>query len=483
MRAFLGEDSLRIDEINDLSLSTFLSVQLKNIRRSPSFRSGPNGPAKARRASRNARTKFLNKLFLSKKRKRRVLNNIPALLYKLKDHKVRDCLYPNFQTDWIPIQRRFKKKISKEIFLTDFSFARNPHGTLTKLSELAEACCSSLDLRLHFLDKKCDDVAPYMALAHLTRGLPPIIAGGKITHEIGAVVTAVNMCQELGIYSIEKYQDSEEYSISAFKMAHRAPPGTFGDKDHLLRPQYKEIVADRFCDTLNGWIKSHGLELTVRAESSFCRAIGEALDNAERHGDITKQGSEGDWSISAFCRLLKNNEGSPLLRCSVGIVSVGATISQSLSTAAPEVRKQIDEYVQKHTPIFGGRYSSESLRTVMALQDGITRIESATQGRRGGVGFMELIEVFSALGDNGRPEDTSVFTIVSGNTCIRICDPYKRGMPKDGGLRELWFNANNDRGQAPSQEHVISLKDAFPGVILSACFTIDPEYLRKKLEK
>ena len=467
-------------EINDLELAAFLAAQKKHLLLLPASNSSKSARAGARRQARALRTKFLNQLLRRQGRKRRVLRNVAALLYAPKPDIVRDSLCPAFLDDWRPMRRRMRHKTVEEFSLKGFSFARNPGTTLKRLSELADACALFPDLRVNFLDTDCDDVTPYVVLSHLTRSLPPIISGGRITHEVSEVVEAVGMKAALRIGSIAWTADQDAYSVSAFRLVHRTPPGAFGDEDHLLRPQVKEWVADKFCETINGWLREHELELTQHAESSFVTAIGEALDNAERHGGPAVTDSEGDWSIAGFSRL-QLVDGAPLLRCSVGIVSVGTTISDSLSSAAPVVQQRIDAYVERNTPLFRARHSVEALRTVMALQDGITRVESATLNRRGGVGFMELIEAFAELGMNDRADQQSVFTIISGRTCVRVTAPYRCGERKETGLRELWFNPDNDGMAPPSQEHVMTLNESFPGVILSACFTIDPDYLRKNL--
>lgn len=118
----------------------------------------------------------------------------------------------------------------------------------------------------------------------------------------------------------------------------------------------------------------------------------------------------------------------------------------------------------------------------MALQDGITRVGKATEGRRGGVGFMELVDIFAELGKNGRDNLQSMLTILSGNACIRITSPFEKGARGDEGMRQLWFNDENAMSLPPSDSHVQSLEIGFPGVILSACFTIDPTYLREHLD-
>lgn len=468
------------DQDSDLALALFLDAKRKKLLTTPRYGHSPVARAEGRRVFRRHSTYFLSQVGRIKGRRRRTSKNLIALLFKPSPAIVRDGIYPEFTKDWIPMRRRMSHKVKKELDFKNFSFAKNPFGTMELLHSLAEACTKYPDLNVNFVDTVCDDVTPYIVLSHLSRSLPPIISGGKISHEVSEVVDAVAMRSALRIGTIGRKYKALNSLVSAFRLVDRDSPSQFADEQHLLKPQLKEKVADRFCDTLNTWLRKHELELTPNAEGSFVRAIGEALDNAERHGSANEPSAEGDWSIAGFSKLIES-DGKLLLRCSVGIVSVGATISDSLHSAADEVKSKIDGYVNLHSPFFQDVDISECLRTVMALQDGITRVEKATIGRRGGVGFMELVEIFNELGANALPDMSSNLTIISGKACVKVTHPFNRGIIDANGLRKLWFNDGNDDNAKPCSEHVMSLPIAFPGVILSACFTIDPDYLRGSL--
>lgn len=477
--AFANRIGRAVRKERDLLLSAFLKHQAEQLSMRAPYNGTVRGRAAARRRSRALKVEFLARRFPGKKR--RILRRPEALLFNPKPDRVRDELVPGFLQSWVPMRERLRQKDCLEVDWKGFSFARDPGGTLKKLADLVRASASRADLHLNFLDSICDDVTPYLVLAHLRSSLPPVISGGRVSTEIRDVIEAVGLRQSLRMGQLRRAKKEKDYSVSAFPITTRTPPGAFGDEDHQLRPQFKEFVADQFVDTLNGWIGEHDLELTPDAAGSFVRVIGEALDNAERHGDAI-EGAEGDWSIAAFSRLFFDSDRAPLLRCSVGIVSVGATISESLVSAAKSVEDAIAKYVGLHSSPLTSPARREALRTVMALQDGITRDPEAALAGRGGVGLMELIDIFAELGDNGRGNLPSAFTIVSGSTCIRVTAPYQQGERRTGRLRELWFNQGNDPGVPPSKEHVMSLDHAFPGVILSACFTIDPANLWKKLD-
>ena len=409
--------------------------------------------------------------------RRRTITDPDVLLYRPRADLLRDTLSPNFTKNYRSIIKRIKDRSTASIDLREFSFSRNPKGTLEKIREVARKSAVCTDIRLNFRDDKCDDVAPYMVLAHLLKSLPPVFSGGVINREVTAVVQSVGLDRALGIGRILGHRDSDD-EILPFKMVRRAPPGYFGDKDHQLRPQYKELVADRFCQALEDWLAASGYELTDNGSLLIVSSITEALDNAERHGHPAIDDGMGDWTMAGFSRL-KGDEGAERFDCSVSIVSVGSTISQSLVTAGPQVAKRIDSYVASQGPLRDER--RDLLRTVMALQDGITRVSEASAARRGGVGLLTLVDFFAELGETDKRELDSVFTIISGTSCLRMTYPYRRGtVSESSGLRELWLNSENDANVSPDANHAFSLEDRFAGTILSACFSIDRDFLKRK---
>jgi hypothetical protein len=460
----------------------FVGQRIALLRRSPTYSKGPKERAHGRRLARRLKQQMLRKVGLKLPGKTRKAITSPAiLLYRIPQDIVRDSLVPDFRARWIDIPRRLKNRTVHDQDLRRFSFKRDPQATMSQLATLIRASAQAADIRLHFVDSHCDDIAPYVLLAKLRAGMPPIISGGRLNRDLHEVIDAVGLKRALQIAQVSAPLPNQT-SVSAFRMFSRVPPGAFGDKEHLLRPQYKEIIADHFCDTLNGWLRGHGLELTATAESKIVASFGEGLDNAERHGDLKGEPGTGDWSVAGFSRLWEDGEGRQTLECSVAMVSIGTTISESLETAGAAVARRIDDYTARHSSYISGPADRELLRTVMALQDGVTRVESAFLGRRGGVGLMELINTFAELGDNEDADSQSVVTIISGNACVRMTGDYRAGRAGGGTeLRELWFNPANDATSPPDRNHVFSLAERFPGTILSACFTIDPTYLRKKL--
>lgn len=459
----------------DLSLAAFLETKKHALLSSPYYSQTAERRAIAKRVFAKRRSDFL-KAELGNDR-RYVAKNPKLLLYKVSDDYLRDLLCPRFRRRWVPIKARLGKRIGGEITLSDFSFARNPNGTLEQIREIAKAAATKVGVRLNFLDNNCDDVASYMVLAQVMRALPPVFSGGLVSPEVATVLISVGLDKMLGMGRLTGVHSP--YPILPFKMVFRAPPGFFGDRDHQLRPQYKELIADKFCSQMDKWLEAKGFELTESGAESLIVSITEALDNAERHGCPDVDDGLGDWLMGGFARIVHDGESIQRIECSVSIVSVGATIAESLGSAGPKVSGLVEGYsaIQKRQGI-----DAPLARTIVALQDGITRVESASQAQRGGIGLLTLAEIFADLGETDQKDLQSVFTIISGNSCLRLTTPYRKGVARDGTtLRNLWFNERNDGNMRPDPNHAYRIDHMFGGTVLSACFCIDPTYLQRKL--
>lgn len=466
-----------VDQPTISALSAFIASERRSLISSPAYANSPFTRAMGRRAASANKTKILNQYFSSKPR-RRTIRNPELLLYKKKEDEFRSGICPLFDRKFRPIAARLTDRTSAHYEVKDFSFVRNPVGTLAQLSEIVELSAIYIDVKLDFLDEVCDDVAPYIILAELLKRVPRVFGGGLITKQVLAVLRAVGLARALGINRVHGKKGGINELVLPFKLVERAPPGVFGDQDHQLRPQYKERVSDDFCDHLSAWLSLHDLELKPEAHGSISNSITEALDNAERHGRPDVDDGMGDWAIAGFSRLWMDDNNDVRISCSFSIVSRGATIAESLATASQAVSNRIDQYVNTHK---GRRRDEALLRTIMAVQDGVTRVAEASQDKRGGVGLLSLAAFIADLGETTSADLQSVFTILSGSSCLRITGPFRKGVVSDdSSLRTLWFNEKNCSTEPPSSAHAFTVGTRFDGAILSANFTFDPGHLLRK---
>ena len=173
--------------------------------------------------------------------------------------------------------------------------------------------------------------------------------------------------------------------------------------------------------------------------------------------------------------MLKIKDGKPLYRCYLALLSVGATISDSIATGPAKTVARMEDYVRAHQ---SSSISAEALRTVFALQDGVTKDHRALAEGRGGTGLQDIFELFEDLGATPSPVHDAAMVIISGSTCIRLAVPYMKGHRKSNNSeRELWFNQLNEPSSPPDRRHVFALPGRLNGTLVSMVLTLDPLYL------
>jgi hypothetical protein len=246
----------------------------------------------------------------------------------------------------------------------------------------------------------------------------------------------------------------------------------------MLEPQRDQHAADDLCDEISHWlgIPSPPHELTDEGRAWISTIVLELINNAQRHSDPVNE--DGSWAVTAFMARSEEN-GRDLFRCHLAILSVGASIAESLNTCSPRTAKEIERYVAMHRR---PGLSAATLKTLYALQDGVTRDPDADAANRGGVGFQEVIAMMNLLGGLSLPGQEPRLTIVSGSSCISLRPPYIMGKRMQGSdsPRVLWFNPDNNVTEPPDRAHVFDLTDPLAGTIISLSFILDGSYLREK---
>lgn len=215
------------------------------------------------------------------------------------------------------------------------------------------------------------------------------------------------------------------------------------------------------------------------------KLVTETLNNAERHGDLLEHQNDGDWIVAGFmARRVDGNQ--EYYRCHLAFLSTGTTISETIQTTPEPTKSKLDEYVAKHRRQVGTKaHAAEHRSTVFALQDGVTRSETAVNEKRNGTGFQDILEFYSDLAAHGAKQSNASMAIVSGRTCILCNAPYMHGVRKDGedSEREMWFNETNTQDLPPECSNVIELDRCLKGTLISMAFTLDLDYLERTVER
>lgn len=399
------------------------------------------------------------------------------LAHRYRESKLLSGLVADRKQKWKPLLRRTDRSASIEINLENFSFIENPDETLSAIKQIAEAECSCIDSYIHFRDSFCTDVAPYLVLAEAWPSMAHIFRGGKMNIPVQKMIDAVGLRKSLGM-AFKGLSDHED--LWAFPIQRRRPTGSSRSTHRFLEPQSHEKVTDRFCDAIDDWLGRPEINqvLTVEGRGWIGGIINEMLDNAERHSD--PENKDGEWSVAGFmARRIEEKE--PVYRCYLAFMSVGATISESLRTCLPRIEAQMEAYCERHAKADKNGPSVDTLRTLYALQDTITRDPEADAGGRGGFGFQEVMRFVNELGGTSKLGKEPRITIISGSSCIQLKPPYILGTraTDDGSPRVLWCNTENSSKVAPDPAFVFDLTERLAGTIISVAFTLDPDYLNE----
>jgi two-component sensor histidine kinase len=412
------------------------------------------------------------KVFKKARRSSRVKLSKPVLLARFQHSPILDALLPQRRKQWVGVLNRVRKTDVAEVRLEDFSFLSDPNRTLESIKLIGQVEGREPVAHLHFQDDYCLDIGPYLVLAEIWPFMAPVFDRGRMMPSLQKVIRAVGIHRQLGM-TLKAAVDEKD--IYAFPVQRRRPANTSRSENLNLEPQRRERVADGFCDAVDRWLGQPEISqrLSMAGRAWISNIIGELLDNAERHSrPLTK---DGDWSLAAFMARRQEPDGENVFRCFLGFLSVGSTIAESLETATDRVKVKLQRYCSMHS---GKGTSTETLSTLFALQDGITRDPQADAASRGGYGLQEVLELVDMLGHSEKPGWEPRVTILSGGACIQLRGPYLKGQRMAGpeSPRVLWFNPSNASTVAPDRGYVFDLRERFAGTLISVAFTLDPDY-------
>jgi hypothetical protein len=397
-------------------------------------------------------------------------------LRKLRPSSILDALYPERATRWVAPHRRVDREPLLAVELRTFSFVHDPKRTLDGLRDIAVAEAHESSALLHFRDPFCMDATPYMVLAEMWPQVLPVFRGGVMPEPIQKVLAKVGLQRALNISLVGL---SGLKDVWAFPLQRRRPADSSVSPTRFLDVQSHEVCSDRFCDAINEWLSMPEIRrrLTPAGRAWIKNILDELLDNAERHSAPATK--DGDWSVAGFMARRKDGEsGEQIYWCHLGIQSIGASFAESLTTSSPAILNEIATYC-RGCEALGAKQSRETLTTLYALQDAVTRDPVADAEGRGGFGLQEVLDLVQVLGGVKKAGREPRVTIVSGRSCLMLRPPYIKGVRigGDDAPRVLWCNSENSPAKPPDGDFVFDLDHRFPGTAISISFTLDPEYL------
>lgn len=169
---------------------------------------------------------------------------------------------------------------------------------------------------------------------------------------------------------------------------------------------------------------------------------------------------------------------------------MGKTIYEGLKyDSSEETKKRLDYFLEKNHQFLSPNRNEEMACTVLALQEGISRLRDRNiEGyETRGTGTVSLIQNLNLIGkreDGQNPE----MTIISGGTYIKFDGRYKMKAKKfkddpvfgTGEKKIIAFNRENDIYKPPDNVNVRKLEENFPGTVISLRFYLDKRYIQKE---
>ena len=451
---------------------------------------GFGGGRKARRSrDRHIRAKardFLKAYRVAVARNPSFALDVDLLDAKFRPSAILDTLLPSRADDWKPFLKRPITGRLEPVDLSNFSFLDDPAAAMEHLKQIAQVEGRARKARLNFKDQHCEDAGAYLVLAEVWPQLARVFAGGEMNASVQPVLSATGVSEHNKMLTpaterAKAAGGSPHPNVWAYPLQRRRPANSSQSPTQHLDSQAREKAADRFPSWMDECLaRSADLELTTNGKAQLALIMGEALCNAERHSQPGS--SDGEWSITAFMERVNDDDAAPTYKCMIAFLSVGQSISESLETAASDVRDHLNAYLAKHWQC--GR-SPETLATVFALQDTITCDPAARAQRSGGTGLQDILDFVTVIGGTSDPATGPKVTIVSGRSCLRLQHPYISGSRSEGDPtkpRLLWFNAENVMDAPPDPEYVFDLPERLAGTLVSIAFTIDQAFLARQLE-
>lgn len=455
-------------------LRAYLTANERRLRRGPN--NDPKGTAaklSRKRFARNHTRRLAKRLRTGGKR---VVLPKALLISKYRPNVILESLLPNRSTLWTPIPKRIPFQSQFVLDIKCLSFIEKPIETLEIISELVKLEATTLGARVNFRFDYCEDIGPFLLLSEMWPGFAPVFSGGVLTGAVQKVIESVGLRRAL---RMDFMSPNDHGDIWAMPVQRRRPAGTSESDTRHLDPQRRETVCDMVCDQIDAWLlhAKTTVKLTPDARGQFKGIIGEILDNAERHSSPSD--GDGTWTVAAFmARRIVN--GHETYVCYMAFLSLGATFAEGLKAAPPSgLTSALDDFVANQVVKNRAPQSADTLITLAALQDGVTRDPKALEEGRGGTGLLDMADMVCELAASETIGENSRITIISGRSCIMLRRPYLRGVaaePEDP--RRLWCNEKNSRLDVPDIGHVFDLPIRLPGTVISVSFNLDPDFLR-----
>jgi hypothetical protein len=245
----------------------------------------------------------------------------------------------------------------------------------------------------------------------------------------------------------------------------------------------KNLHATRITQYINDCFKTVGFVLTESGNGHLSAMTSEVIDNAETHS-LSRR-----WWVAGYLRQSDRNQ---IGDCHLVIFNTGRTISQSLQTlpSSSRLRGKIEKLVSLHRNSgflgFGPDWTEENLWTLYALQQGVSAKNVASglaPAKDDGQGTVDLIRWFLALGRRKDGMAEPRMAITSGSTHILFDGTHElfiKRIDENMTQKQITFNRQRSLDFPPEKKYVRTIKEFFPGTVISLRFFFDKNFLAEK---
>lgn len=398
------------------------------------------------------------------------LSKLQLLSFEYKSDFLIEKFFPDRKRLWRVGGRRRPLKDKEHysvISVREFSLLDNPRHVFTTLQNLCFMEAVSPPGQIDFIDDRIRDIGAYLLFSILYQRMVRFADGGRISPRVAKVLKAVGVTEAMRI-DVRDHTMEDVFPLPlATQTRQNMVSQTIGEETSK-----KEKVAGDVIEKVGEWLMSVGVVLPKSALAPLGEAVGEVLNNAERHS-ISDEASDdsGGWWLAGFMARRKNEDGTHRHVCHISVVGLGLTISDTLMRS-PRTNKRFYPQFDDYSKLGGKKLTAEQMAMVLSLQDGVT----SKADQSGGLGMQDLISNIFNLGE-GMGRQKMCIALVSGSTCIRVFNGHLKQANNNSGHRQCWLNDLNSPNVSPDEKALIDIGMDFPGTCISLRFELDPEHL------
>lgn len=360
-----------------------------------------------------------------------------------------------------------------------FSLIENPEESLRVIDKIRIAAAQKRIHHIYIDHQNCDElglcassVMDVLLLKARKRRLKgnKLYISGKLPRDqsVSVMLRASGIPHQLGLVESVLPEEQEEL-VKRCEL-------TSGRASRVEKAKERNAAAMSLKHYFNDCLDSLGYRLTLEGANFLYKLLTEVIGNAEEHG--------GPWHTIGHWQRGEWGDQKKYGECHVVIFNFGTTIYESLvlQETSPRLKANLRRLSEMHEKSgwfgLGKRWNEETLWTLYALQERVTRYFDRPGMEDRGVGTINMIEFFNKLAKTGK------MCILSGHSYILYDGTYTLGPLKRGSetLQVIAFNKSNSLEEPPDSKYVFSLPIEFPGTVVSIRLTLDKEYLQAQVE-